>query len=370
MVTVFRGGHLLRAGKMEREDLWVRDGKIVPPEREADKIVKVDDKILAPGYIDLQINGGFGVDFVTTPEKINQVAKWLPHFGVTSFLPTVVSSPSEKYPLILKQLQAAITLPKKHSAHILGIHLEGPFLNPRWAGAHDKMCLQSCDQTLNAVYGDLSGVKMVTLAPELDGALSLIKILRSKGIQVSAGHSCANEWQLLQAIDEGLGCVTHLFNGMPPFHHRDPSLAGAVLTHPSLPFTLIADAKHVHPHTMKIAWSCRPNGVMLISDAIEITQLGSQKIEVKEGLPVLSGTHVLAGSASHLDECVRNFWNSTGCPLVEALESASLKPAKFLGLAPFKGTLEIGADADLIVLDQALHIKNTFIKGEEYTRIK
>ena len=375
MKKVFRGGRVLRQGKIEPADLWVYEEKISTPQLHADQIVDVQGLILAPGYIDLQINGGFGVDFSTTPERVLEVAQKLPRYGVTAFLPTVISSSSDCYPGLLNHLRAAMRQQGKKSATALGIHLEGPFFNPSHSGAHDPQCLQRCERGIAATYGSLEDVKMITLAPELEGALNLITALHAQGILVSAGHSSANTIQLDEAIVAGLGCATHLYNAMPPFHHRDPGLVGAVLTHPSLPFTLIADSVHVHPLAIQIAWRCRPEGVILISDAISAlgataARLGTLEIEVIDSKAVIRGTNTLAGSTHALDSCVRFFWESTGCSQAAALEAASLKPAKLLGLAPRKGTLEQGADADILVLDDRLHVRGCYINGQEVIQIK
>lgn len=359
MTTLFKGGRVLRQGKIDSAEVWVSEGKIVPPQKSADEVVDVSGLILAPGYIDLQINGSFGIDFTTAPERVGEVAQKLPRYGVTAFLPTVISSPLESYPAILNPLRAAMSHPEKKGAAVLGIHLEGPFFNPDFRGAHPSAYIQKHVMT----YGNLEGVKMVTLAPELDGALRLIASLQAQGILVSAGHSSASAEQLDAAIHAGLGCATHLFNAMPPFHHRSPGLVGALLTHPSLPFTLIADSQHVHPQAIQIAWRARPDGLILVSDAISANSLGSTRIEVHDEKAMICGTHTLAGSLQALDSGVRYLWKSTGCSQAEALEAASLKPAKLLGLAPRKGTLEPGADADIILLDDTLHICGCYING-------
>ncbi len=365
---------MLRQGRIESADVWVSEGKITSALNHVDEIIDVSGFILAPGYIDLQINGGFGIDFCSQPQKVAEVAGHLPCCGVTAFLPTVISSPAESYPAILNQLRQAMRAQesacfKNTGAQILGIHLEGPFFSPSFKGAHDLNCLQSAELDPATLYGDLEGVKIMTLAPELAGALGLIAYMHAQGIIVSAGHTAASAKELEAAIQAGLGCATHLFNAMPPFHHREPGIVGAILTHPYLPFTLIADSFHVHAHAIELAWRARADGLILISDAIaalgaSATHLGTMGIEVFEGKAVIRGSTTLAGSTHALDSGVRYLWKSTGCSRAAALEAASLKPAQLLGLAPIKGTLEPGADADMIILDDELHVHGCYINGE------
>ncbi len=367
-IQLFKNGRILRPGRLIKDGIWVRNGKIIPPQKEADEIIDLDNAILAPGYIDLQINGGFEIDFTEEPERVHEVARELPRYGVTSFLPTLISSAPKRYHTSLKVLREAMNSQKAGEATILGIHLEGPFFNPSLARAHNSQYLQSCEKSLEEIYGELGGVKMVTLAPELPGAYDHISSLHRQQIIVSAGHSAATSHQILEAEKAGLGCFTHLFNAMPLFHHRDPGIIGAILCHSTLPFTLIADPHHLHPDAIAIAWKCGDSRLLLVSDAMaglgaRQGRLGEQEITLDSGKATLKGTQTLAGSTQALDSAVRYLWKSTGCSQAAALEAATLRPARLLNLT-HKGNLEIDSDADLIILDDDLHVKRCFLRGQ------
>lgn len=366
----FTNARLLIDGRIQEGELWVTGGKIILPQRQADIEIDVYGNILAPGFIDLQINGGFGCDFSRNPEKIDLVAKQLLQFGVTAFLPTVISSSPEQYRYILPRLQPRTF--GKEGAAVLGIHLEGPFFSPAYAGAHNpQFLLPCCNGSIEAIYGNLQGVKLVTLAPELPGGLRFVTLLKNRGIFVAAGHSAATLAQMRTAIDEGIGLATHLFNAMAPYHHRNPSIVGAVLIDPLLPYSLIVDGIHLCPEAVLLCWRSNPAGLILISDATEALglpegsyKLGTQDIEVHGEQIYLSGTDTIAGSNLNLNKAVRMLHTITKCSKAEALEAASLKPAKSIQAYPSKGTLAIGADADFVILSDELEVEATYLGGE------
>lgn len=367
-VRRFANARLLIDHRIQEGDLWVANGKIVAPQDQADEEIDVRGRILAPGFIDLQINGGFGCDFSRNPERISEVARQLPQFGVTSFFATVVSSSRERYRAVLPRLQPCEFCGE--GAANLGIHLEGPFFAPAYAGAHDPQYILPEGEALEGVYGDLQGVKLVTLAPELPKADQLIRELKSQGIRVLAGHSAATLEQMKTGIETGVGCCTHLFNAMKPFHHREPGIPGAALLQPQLPYTLILDGAHLASETLMLCWKCNPEGMILVTDATEILglpdgkyQLGSMNIEAYNDRVYVANTHTIAGSRLSLDKAVRTLHRLTGCSLAAALEAASLKPAQFAGLYPAKGVLAIGSDADFILLSDALDVEATYIGG-------
>lgn len=367
----FRGGHVLKDHDFKEEDFWICGGKIISSKLRADEEIDAAGLWIAPGYIDIQINGGFGVDFSNQPEEADSVAKELPRLGVTAFLPTIVSSSASDYGHILSVLRSKMC-ESPSGARILGFHLEGPFINPEKSCAHDSRFIAlSLGKGLEEVYGDLSGVKIVTLAPEIPGAMERIAALNAQGILVSAGHTCATEEEMRTAIQSGLGFATHLFNAMLPFHHRNPGVIGAALGMPKLPYSLIGDRNHLSPQTMEIAWRSNPQGLVLVSDAMAALgkgsgtyTLGARKIKADAGRATIEGTDILAGSIIGLDEAVRYFHKSTGCPPAEAIEAASYKPAKILGLEQAKGSLQEGADADFNLLDEHLNVQACYIGGK------
>lgn len=372
-ITRFFNGRVVKNHKLEEGEIWVVDGKITPPQTIADEEIDVKGEIIAPGYIDLQINGGFGVDFSLEPERIEEVAAHLPKYGVTSFVPTIVSSHQNQYKKILSSLTPKV-MTTNRGAHILGMHLEGPILNPKRCGAHDSSLFCSLEDCCspNEFYGNLTGVKIITLAPEVEGAYEAIEHLRDLGIVVAVGHSTASLQEFEEATEKGVCLVTHLFNGMDPLHHRNPGIIGAVLSNRNLPYSVIADGHHIHPKILKLAWHAHPEGMILISDANAACGLtpgeyllGMKEIEVNEHKrAVLKGTNVLAGSVLSLDEAVRNLRRFVDCSIVQAIEAATLKPAQVLGIEKIKGTLEEGADADIIILNDHLIVQECYLRGE------
>lgn len=369
-ITRFYNAHVLHNHEFAPGELWCAEGKIIAPQEKADESIDAKGLLLAPGYIDLQINGAFGVDFSTHPEKIQEVANRLPQYGVTAFLPTLISTSPERYHTLIPSLQAAMG--KCEGASILGIHLEGPFLQV--PAAHDAASLKQelTYSSLQECYGSIKGVKLITLAPELTGAFPVIQQLVKQGIVVAAGHSLATYEEMREATKQGVTFVTHLYNAMSPFHQRAPGIIGATLTHEILYFSLIVDGLHVHPAAVKMAWNCHAKGMILVSDANAALgmapgryTLGTRQIDVTRQQACLVGTNTLAGSTLSLDAAVRNLRTMIGCSHAEAVETASIKPAKLLNLSN-KGHLGIGADADLILLDDGLYVQACYIAGKRY----
>lgn len=384
----FRNCRLLRDSKIITDDLWVRDGKIIDPriifweeQVKADVQIDCNNVIICPGFIDVQINGGFGVDFSSDTDKLEEglvtVAKGLLQHGVTSFCPTIVTSTQQSYNEILKTVKR--TPGGENGAEILGAHLEGPFLNPDMKGAHKAHLMRQIStkgaQEMEDFYGTLDHVSIVTLAPELAGEnMESIKQLVQRNIVVSIGHSAANEEIAEQAAKKGATFITHLFNAMLPFHHRDPGIVG-LLTSYDIPkpmfYGLIADGIHTHPTATRIAHRSHPTGLVLITDAIAalglapgLHKLGPMQVEIDHEKATLQGTNTLAGSIASMDVCIQRFKKMSGCTIVEALEGATLHPAQLLQIEHRKGILNYNSDADLVFVDDDLNVHATFIAGE------
>lgn len=384
----FHNCQILRNGQILKEDLWVRNGKVIDPEKifydekiEPDFEIDCRGALISPGYIDLQVNGGFGIDFShnidNVEEGVSIVAKKLLEHGVTSFCPTVVTSPKETYRKVLPKIKK--TNGGKSGAAILGVHVEGPFISPCKKGAHEEICIRNFDEGFKSVidtYDDLKNICCITLAPEIPNALPVIEELRKRNIIISVGHSVANLKEGEDAVKHGATFITHLFNAMLPFHHRDPGLVG-LLTSDQIPpekivyYGIIADGVHTHPAALRIAHRTHPKGLVLVTDAISalglkegIHQLGQLEIEVRNSRAYIAGTDTLCGSIANMSECVRFFKEATGCTIMEALEAATLHPARTLEIDSRKGVLNFGAEADFIFLNEKLEVLSTWIAGD------
>ena len=288
--------------------------------------------MLAPGLIDLQINGAYGHDFTSDPSSIWQAGKRLPEQGVTAFLPTIITAHPAT---IAVALEALNDRPSGYiGAEPLGLHLEGPMISPSRAGVHDPALMQP--PSLELIGGWSTGVAMVTMAPELPGAEPVIKALVAAGVVVAAGHSAANFAEAMAGIEWGIASVTHLFNAMEPYSHREPGLVGAAFDS-QVVAGIICDRVHLHPATVRAVWRLLgPARMALVSDSIAATgladgsyRLGDLDVRVLEGRAT-DATGRLAGSTLTLDQAIRNLIEFTGCSPTEAVAAASTIPAALL----------------------------------------
>lgn len=363
------GGSVLRSnGEVVPSTLEIENGKIISicDGKSAASDISTAG-VIAPGFIDLQVNGAYGFDFTDDPKSISTVAKRLPETGVTGFLPTRITSAIDSYADWLQIAEESMK--QQTGAQVLGFHLEGPFFNLLKKGAHNPSLVRTSIE-----LGDLDhyaaspAVKIATLAPELPGALEAIATLREKGIIVSAGHSNATFEQATAGFAAGISWGTHLFNAMSDFKHRDPGLPGALLAS-AVPCGLIADGIHVHPAALRLAWLAKgATGITLVTDCMAAMgmppgnyRLGGE-VTVDETSARL-GDGTLAGSIATMDQCVRRMVEYSGCPLAAALVMASTTPADLLGLS-HKGRIAPGCDADLVILDEALQVQATIAGGE------
>jgi len=388
-VTKFTNCLLVKGNALVNEDLWISSttGKILNGQEilyeyrtAPEQIVDLGGRILSPGLIDTQLNGAYGFDFSVIPDEgtsayakgVHRVNRSLVATGVTSYLPTLTSQLPEVYQKALPFLgPSGAARNASYGSESLGAHCEGPFLNPTKNGIHNISVLREPTNSisdLEACYGvnnlqKSSPIKLITLAPELPGALPCIPHLNSLGVTVSIGHSEATYEEAKSSIKAGAQMITHLFNAMRPLHHRNPGIFGLLGTPSSSIqkpyFGIIADGIHLHPTSIKIAWNAHPEGLILVTDAMRLAGMPDGTYDwtngsriVKQGpLLTLEENGKIAGSSIQLVDCVSNFLHWTGASVPEALKAVTETPAKMLGLQNVKGTLKEGADADLVVLD-------------------
>jgi N-acetylglucosamine-6-phosphate deacetylase len=320
--------------------------------------------IAAPGFVDLQVNGFGGVDFLDADTAAYaRAGEALLETGVTAYLPTLITSPEDQLLAAMREVPLGESRPR-----ILGMHLEGPFLSPNRLGTHEASSRREPDPELLDRLLDAGPVRLMTLAPELAGAEALIDRLLERGVAVSLGHSDATAEQANAAFDRGARSVTHLFNAMRPFLHRDPGIVGAALARDDVVVSIILDGIHLAPETAMVAWRAAGGRLALITDAITAAgvadgsySFGNLDVHVHEGT-VRGPDGVLAGSVLTMIEAVRNL-HALGVPLADALVAAASTPARVLGDASL-GRIGIGLPADLIVLDDRLEIERVLVGGE------
>jgi N-acetylglucosamine-6-phosphate deacetylase len=322
--------------------------------------------IAVPGFVDIHVNGFAGVDFVAAdPEAYRRAAKALAATGVTAFLPTFVSSPLDAYG---EAIATVAGLEGRLAPRALGVHLEGPFLSPGWAGAHDPAHLRDPEPRL-ARRLCAGPVRMMTLAPELPGALEAIEALTGHGVVVSCGHSDADAAAAHAAFDRGAAAVTHVHNAHRGWRPRDPGLGGVALARPDVTLQAIVDHVHLAPETAYATFLAARGRFCLVTDAIEATglgpgdyRLGEVAVRVAHGAARLAdGT--LAGSLVAMDQAVRNLLGM-GASLADAVEAAAAVPARLVG-RPDLGVLREGGTADVAVLDDDLRVARTVVDGIE-----
>ena len=376
------GGTVLAPGGPLRADIAVAGGRIAavgpdlvttsPAPAATMRRLDATGLVVAPGFVDLQCNGAVGVDLTAQPERLWEVAAALPRWGVTAWLPTIVTSSPTARIRLRAALATSPSGPAAPAARPLGAHLEGPFLAPERRGAHDPELMVPPSTALVATedWSRDAGVALVTLAPELPGALDVAGELVGRGVVVAAGHSTASAAEARAAFDAGVRYVTHLFNAMPPLHHRAPGLAGVALTDERVHVGLIADGLHVDPTMVALAARLLGPRLSLVSDAVAAlgappgpVRLGELTASVSEadgGVRLDDGT--LAGSTLALDRAVRHLMAYAGVSLTEAVRSVTAVPAAVLGLAD-RGVVAPGAVGDLVILTLDGHVVATVVAG-------
>ncbi len=358
---LLQGGTILNEQfQWEQKDLLIEEGRIKaisdPTPKQKDGI-DVTGMLLLPGLVDTHIHGANGTD--TMSGNLEPISKFLVRHGVTSFLPTTMTMP-------LDEIQKVMDSDKKVTgAQILGFHLEGPYVNEKYKGAQNEKYIKAPDWE---DFQDYSRVKLLTVAPELEGSMEYIK-KASKHFTVALGHSECDYQTACMALEAGAKSVTHLCNAMRPLHHREPGLLGAGMEQEGFFTQVIADGIHIHPGMLRLIYQVKGSDKMvLISDAMSAAglpdgeyELGGQKVYVNKGEARIEAGN-LAGSTTNLWDCVC-FLENNGIPFEEAVKMASLTPATMIG-ATKKGALAVGKDADLIVTDSSRNIHKVMVGGE------
>jgi N-acetylglucosamine-6-phosphate deacetylase len=338
--------------------------------------VQTSGRFAAPGFVDVHIHGAGGRDVMEgSAEALSAVCKMLATHGTTSLVATTITAKTEEICRSAEGISKYICeqhLSGEPRAEVLGIHFEGPFLSPVRPGVHPVDCLKLPTAELLAKFVEASGghALMLTIAPELLGALPCIDAARKAGIVAGIGHTDATYEQARAAFARGAHHAVHVYNAMRPFSHRDSGVIGAVLTTPEVTAELIADGVHVDETAMRLLIQAKgSSGVILISDGTAATgmpdgkyMLGTLEVAVRGGV-VRNAGGKLAGSALTLDRGLRNIVG-LGVPVADALRMLTLNPATLLGIEFKKGSLRVGADADVLVMDEGLNVTQVWARGE------
>ncbi|WP_248930303.1 N-acetylglucosamine-6-phosphate deacetylase [Paenibacillus hamazuiensis] len=364
-LVVAENRSIIFAGPMEE---W--DGGTIP------QVEEISDGWILPGLIDLHVHGLAGCDVMDgTPEALLTISAALASYGVTGFLPTTITSSEED---LLNAIDNVTEFQEKDGAFesgaaVLGIHIEGPWIHPRYRGAmNESFITQPSLSQAKKLYDRAKGLlKIVTLAPELPGALEVVRYLSERKVTVSAGHTGAGFEQIAEALQAGLTQITHCFNAMTGLHHREPGAVGAAMYFEGLRTELIADNIHVHPHVANLLYRLKKQSLILISDCTRaggmpngVYDLGGQSVQVEDGKATLpDGT--LAGSLLTLNRAIKNMVESAFVPLEQAVSMASLAPAAVLGIDDRKGRLCPGYDADITVLNRNFDVAATWVGGRK-----
>lgn len=366
-----RGNIVANGNILNNWILVVEDDHIYDVTREIDGIhlENLDEFYIMPGFVDIHTHGAVGYDVMdVNPEGIVKMAEFLVTHGVTSFLPTTTTLDIDTILKAISSVETAKTL-NKNGAKIIGIHLEGPFINPKHKGAqNERFIVEPTREVLDRLTSS-ELIRLITIAPELSGAIDAIRLLRERGIYVSLGHSDATYEDTVKAIMAGASQVTHLFNGMRSFHHREPGIIGASLSEDTIKCQVIADGIHLHFSSIRLVYKAKGyNNIILISDSMSATgladgeyELGGLKVTVKSGAPRLADGR-LAGSTLTLDVAVKNMVTKGLIPLPFVSEMASRVPAESIGETT-TGSFSYGKKADIVVLDKSFKVVRTYIDG-------
>lgn len=357
--------------------VWIKDGKIQDIDLEEnfqdiEHIIDGEGQYLSPGFIDIHNHGNMGYDIMDSSEKaLDEMGKYHLSNGVTSYLGTVITSSYEDMVKAMENINSYID--KEDKANIIGIHLEGPFFNLTKKGAQPEkhIKLPDLEEIKDILNITKDKMKMVSLAPELEGALDIIQLLKKKNIAVAMAHTNGTYEETKRGIDYGINIATHLYNGMRGFSHREPGVVGAALTDDRVYCEIIYDRVHLHDGAVKIALKMKGyDKIILVSDAMRAAgledgeyELGNQKVNVLSGAARLeSGS--LAGSTLNMQKAIYNMVHYLNIPIHEVVKMASLNPARAIFVDDSLGSIEVGKRADLILFDKDINISKVILGGK------
>ena len=372
--TLFKNGRIYLDGRFQQGDLLVQDGKIQAfgTLAAADvQQVELDGRLMVPGFIDIHTHGGDGVDVNgADKEGFCQIGRFFASHGVTGWLCSILTDTEEQTLKSIAQARAAMADSEK-GAQLLGIHLEGPFLSAQYKGAMPEYLLQSGNENLFHRYQQAAqgAIRYMTVSPEVEGVVEMIAALRGQ-VAIAIGHSGADYETACAAIDAGACACTHTFNAMGLFHQHRPGIMGAVLER-DVYCEAICDGRHLHPGSVRMLLACKGyDRVVAITDSIQAAglpdghyKLGVNDVVVVDGDAKLADTGVRAGSTLTMDQALKNLVRFTGQPVERVLPLLTLQPAKVIGMDQAKGSIAPGKDGDLVVLNDALDVMETYIAG-------
>lgn len=374
--TVVTPEAAIENGVVLTEDGTIRfagSGRDAGPEPNS-TIIHASGKLVLPGFIDTHVHGSHGYDVMTHgADGIRKISQAQLRYGTTSYLPSTVSAHHDE---LLRALEACIHAESnpEPAAEILGVHVEGPFINRNKKGAQSEKAIRDpdlgqCEEYLLAAPGR---IKIMTLAPELPGGIDLVRLLRRKNVIPSLGHSEADYETAIAAIEVGASHATHLYNAMPALHHRKPGLAVACLNDPRVRAEIVADGLHVSPTMVKLAAKLKGrDGLVLITDAMSavgcpdgVYNLGTEKVRVEKNRAVLLDGVTIASSLLTMNQALGNAMTFTGMSLVDVAYMASTLPARLCCVSNRKGSLEPGKDADIAILNADHSVSATLCRGQ------
>lgn len=376
---IVRCGTLVLPNALRREQtLRIANGQIVEIADHMDApeqahVIDATHQIVLPGFIDTHVHGAINLDTMdATPAALYGIAGYFAQHGVTAFCPTTMTAPRGEIDAAIANIKLAMAQPQPAgTAQILGAHIEGPYLNPKRAGAQAREYMRPAAPDEYERWFASGAVKLMTVAPELHPQnMALVAAAQHAGVAIALGHTDATYAEALAAFSAGANQTTHTYNGMRPLHHREPGVLGAAMTQPDVFTQLICDGWHVHPAAMKALYLCKSaDKLVAISDAVRVCglpdgdyQFGNQQIRVREGQARLPSGE-LAGATVAMDTGFRTLLRVTDCSLVEAARMCATTPAASIGLGNCKGKIALGYDADLAFLNEGLQVERVMIRG-------